>query len=794
MKRNACLNAVILLGLSSGLTAFALIFYYFQFQTSFDKFHPQADRLYRVVMTRFVNGERVSERSDTYPMLAPALNEQIPELYAQQMMYSFRGGTLMDFGHSGESELRDDLKVLSVDPGFFDLFSLELTVGGTKELTQPFTGLISTQLADLYFPDINPVGQTWTEDDGSTYRIIGVFKPWEENSHLDFDLIKSFESIGARHNADLHRTSWYWDRMKVYVLLNKDVSEEGIEEKIKDIIVRNKPVEVETDLEEFISLQPVNEINLHSDFETSSFIAKKSNRVYGLLLIGSVILIIAWINFINFSLSLGFERLRAIGVQKSLGAGFSYFVKKQLTESLMVNTLALALAVSFWQIFKPVIDRLAEINPTYQPDEKFYLVLIGVSLIGVLLTFIAPVIQSRRISILHALKGKLGDSNSGTPFMRKALVVFQWVVSISLILSVFVVQDQLAFLNEVERGVRTEGILVFKGPRLFDYDRFSTNPDIIKHQLELLPGVNSVASSYAVPGDTPYAYEIREEGKPFSANVFIPEHQVDANYINVYDHRLLAGRNFDASRIEDSSAAILNVSAVKALFGDIALDDVLGKRITSPESEYIRTVIGVIEDYYHQSPEVAHFPMNFVFDPESRGFYSVHYTTNDFQALLQQIESLYAEQFPGNIFHSFLLNDFYAEYRETEERLSSLLSAFGLIAIILSIVGVVALTLLDLGKSMKDLSIRKVLGASISNLFYKIGISSVKRYVLACMIAFPLSYWLMQNWLKDYANRIQMDIKYIVPALLLLVILVIVLYVSSSNELRKNPTDYLKEK
>jgi len=793
IKRKAWLNLVVLLGLSAGLAAFALILYYYQYQTSFDKFHSQSDRLYRVIMTRYINGELVSERPDNYPMLAPVLNEQVPELTAQQVMFTSMGGVLMNFGTKGEDLIRDDLKVLSADPGFFDLFDLNVLRGSVDALNEPFTGLISKQLADLFFPSENPIGKSWKEDDGQVYRITGVFEKWEGNSHIDFDVIKSFESIGARHGVDFHRTSWDWDRMKVYVLLNKGVELGSLQEKIQDIITENKPQNSELDLQEYISLQPIHDIQLYSDFEARSFLGKESNRVYGLLLIGVVILLVAWVNFINFSMSLGLERLKAMGVQKSLGADWAYFIKKQFVESTMLNIVALALAISLWQLFKPVIDRLAEIRLEYQPAPEFYLIVFGVSLIGVVLTFLVPVFLSRRVGILQALKGNISSVSSKTPIFRQLLVTFQWVVSITLIVAVFIIQDQLSFLGQVERGVRTDGILVFKGPRSFDYDRFSANPDLIKRELEKLSGVISVASSYAVPGTTPYAYEIREEGKPLSSNVVIPEHQVDASYIHVYDHKLLAGRNFDPGRSSDETAAILNVSAVRALFGDIPLDEALGKRITSPEDEYIRTVIGVIEDYYHQSPEVAHFPMNFVFDPESRGFYSVRYSAESYQDLLGRIEEEYAQLFPGNLFHSFLLEDFYAEYQQAETRLSSMLSAFALIAVILSIVGVVALTLLDLGRGMKSLSIRKVLGASLMNLFKQVGFTSLKRYFLAIIIALPLSYWLMQNWLLEYANRIQIGLYHLVPVILLFAVLILVLFASSSQKLKQNPTEYLKE-
>lgn len=796
LRRKPWLHATNVLGLSVGLAAFALIFYYYQYQSGFDSFHSKSDRLYRVIMTRYINGEWVSERPDTYPALATVLNNEVPEIESAEMvMYSQESGTgiLMDFGTNESPLLRDDLSTLNADSEIFDLYDIEMIKGDYAGLDEPFTGIISSDLAETFYPNENPIGKTWKEDDGREYRIIGVFKPWEKNSHLNFDLIKSFESIGARHGVDFHRTSWDWDRMKIYVLLREGIDKELAESKIDSIILRHKPENANMDIKEFLSLQPIEDIKLHSDFEARTFLEKESNRVNGLLIIGFVILSIAWINFINFNLSISLERLRGIGIQKSLGAKLNYFIQKQSVESLIISLLSLFFSLSIWQVFKPIVDRMAAVPTTYQPEQQFYLWVFGISLIGVLLTLLVPMILVKRVEITHALKGKFSNKSLGESGVRKVLVTFQWVVSIVLAVSVFVIQDQLNYLNTVDRGVRTSGVMVFKGPRSFDYERFSANPDIIKNELLELPGIISVASSYAVPGQTPYAYDIREEGKPLSANTFIPEHQVDANYLEVYDHKLLAGRNFDLDISTDESAAILNVSAARALFGDIPLNEVVGRRITSPENEYIRTVIGVIEDYYHQSPEVAHFPMNLVYDSESRGFYSVRFTSSNEQGLLKSIESKFNEVFPENLFHSFMLDDFYADYQTSEKNLSALLSAFGSIAIILSLVGIVALTLLELGKHMKNLSIRKVLGAAFKDLLLQVGRGNLIHFLLASAIALPISYGLMESWLNDYGNRVSLGFKHLLPPVGLAIILILVLFLSSKNALQQNPTQYLKD-
>lgn len=294
-------------------------------------------------------------------------------------------------------------------------------------------------------------------------------------------------------------------------------------------------------------------------------------------------------------------------------------------------------------------------------------------------------------------------------------------------------------------------------------------------------------------GDTPYAYEIREEGKPLSSNVFIPEHQVDANYVDLYDHKLLDGRNFDPDISSDLTASILNEAAVEALFGDISFNEVLGKRITSPENEFTRTVIGVVADYYHKSPEIAHFPMNFVYDQESRGFYSISINSTDPSVVASEVKAKFIEVFPGNIYQSFYVDDHYAQYQDAEYQLSTLLSLFGSIAIFLSLVGMIALLVLDIGKDMKAMSIRKVLGADFGTLLKGLVRRSSLQFWFGLLIAIPLAYLLMNSWLEDFANRIQIGLRHLLPVMLLYSLICLILFITTHKSLKQNPVKYLKE-
>lgn len=783
-----------LAGLSIGMLSFISIYYYVYHEQSFDQFHSNNDRLYRVVMTRYINDELVSIRPDTYPALASVLTNDYPDIESvEKVMYASRGGTLIKFAAEQEV-LRNDLKTLYASPQFFGLFDLDVLEGDFSRLNEPFTGMISSELAMAVFGTPDAVGKTWTEDDGRIYQIIGVFEKWKGNSHLNFDLVTSFQSIGARHNSDLHEVSWDWGRMKTYVLLNRKADPDKVTSLIKNVIAEHKPQKTGINLREELSLQPVRDIRLRSDFEADGFAEKSITRVYGLFIIGVVILLLAWVNFINFSLAESLERVKATGIQRSIGATKIYFLKLQLIKALLFNAFSLILALSLWQLLRPEINKISKISYDFHPSADFYLLFIAVAIVGSLITVFVPLALYNRVRITNALKGKLNNNVSAFSQLKKGLTVFQWSVSISLLIAVYVIQVQSRYVTNIDRGVKTSGILVVRQPRSFDYDEFSKDPDVIKNLWKSIPGITGVASSYQIPGMRPSAYEIRELGTPPSRNVLIPEHQVDLNFIELYQHKFVAGRNFSPDLKTDENAAILNVEAAKALFGEMPLEQIIGKQITSPEDEYIRTVIGVVENYFQLSPQFDYSPVNFVLDPESRGYYSITYNSDNLVTLRESIESKFNEVFPGNIFHSFFLDDYYNLQFEREQHTRSLIGFFAAVAVFLSLTGITVMTLLNLLASMKNLSIRKVLGASFDQLYLKIISGNVLRFLLSAVIAIPLTYMLLEQWLQGYSNRINLGfLDFVGPLILLLVIIALSLLSVSQKLLKQNPIQHLKE-
>lgn len=783
-------------GLGMAMGAFLLILFYVHFEKSFDDFHQDQDRIYRLIMTRYMDGSFASKRPETYPAMTDAIKEDYPgvEAVARIMYSSSRGtGILMRFETSNGLILRDDLSALSADSEFFKVFSLNIIQGVPSSLDRPFTAMLSTELAQELYGNENPVGKVFKEDDGRDYLITGLFEAWEGNTHLDFEMIKSFESIGARHNSTMHKTSWNWDRMKTYVKLEAGVGKAEFESRVAQVVNDNRPQPEGFELDETISLQALTDIRLGSDFEERNIFNKSKSKVYGFLLIGLVILLMGWLNFVNLSIARGLDRTKEAGIKKVMGARRSHLIKQHFGEALQVNLLAFIIGLSLFQLCLPRLKSFAGIPGDFQFNAGFVLWLILALLVGSLLSGAYPAFTLSRVNVILAMKNKLSAGRGSLQRVRTLLTSVQFIISLSLLITVSIIYQQLNHLRSIDLGTRIEGVLVVKQPRQINYEQFSANPDVIKNEWKEIAGVEKVASSYAIPGSDIYAYQIKEVNQPDSRKVYIPEHTVDHEFLTLYELELLAGRNFSKEMATDDSAAIINESAMKAL-GFSSPDEAIGKRLTSPEDEFIRHVIGVIRDYHQLSPATPKQPVLFGLDPESRGFYSIQFNTDDLPRLQAEVKQRFDEVFPGNVYHSFFLDDYFAEQYKADNTLGALLSVFSIVAISLAAMGLVSMTYFNVIRRMKEMSIRKVLGADFGHLIRLLSASGNASFLIASFISIPAVYYLMNSWLNGYHERISLNLfDFGLPMLLLYGLAAIAMLLVMLQVVKSNPVESLRD-
>jgi putative ABC transport system permease protein len=794
LSRHKALMGIQVAGLVVGFTTLLLATYYLSYETGFDKFHKEGDRLYRLLLVEEGDGAVVTS-PNLYPALETVLEEEYPQLESVvKVMYSpGGGGILTSFANDERQVLRDDINAISLAPDFFDIFSLPIRQGDISRLSEPFTAMISSTLAQEIYGHTDVVGKEFTEDDGHSYQIVGVFDPWEQQSHFAFELIKSYESIGARHGVDFHQNSWSWARMKFYIKLAAGVKEEKVSEALKTALSKFNPITSVGD-SQYIQIQNVKDIYLYSDFNNNGWLQKANSRLLAVAVVAVIILIVSWVNAINISVALALEKIRAQGIQKTLGLSSTQLFLQRAIGHLFIHTIAVLMALTCFQLLKPWLNELAQIPSSFRFDFSTLSLLLLLWIVGLLMITLSSSMLVSRVSIGNALKDKLSQQVTSAGLVSKGLGTFQLIISLSFLLAVSVVWKQTRHLELTDRGIATENILVVKGPRAFDYESFSERPDVIKAEWMNIPGVLKVASSYAIPGSHISTYGIRPVGQPEHSNLPIAEHQVDHNFLSLYGHELLAGRFFSKDYPADDHGVVLTASATRLLFPELPFETVLGRKITSPEEEYQRTIIGIVADYHQLGPGEPYLPTAFVLDSESRGFYSIAYQTQDLSILEASIKSRFNELFKGNVYHSFYLSDYYDQLFARETQAIELLGLLTVVALILSVSGICSVLLLSLQHRLKELSIRKVLGASRTQLYAVVSKTHFWQLVLAVLLIVPVTYWYLSQWLNQYAVRIDISwLDILRPIVFTACLLLLAIYFTISKTLSANPSEVLNK-
>lgn len=793
LLKHKLLSVANIIGLGIAMAAFILIAFYVTYENSFDNFHKEGERTYRLIMSRYQNGDLIYRGPDTYPSMAGAIEDGYAGIEAiTKIMYQAKGGNLTTFETSNGPILRDDLKTVSASSSFFNVFLVPIIQGDFVSLDKPFMAMVSQRFAKQIYGNQHPVGLTFKEDDGTEYLITGIFEKWVGNSHLDFDIIKSYSSIGARHGQDLHENSWHWNRMRTYVRLQKGVDPINFEKNIAGIVNSNKPDNKDNGWNESIELQSLKSIHLNSNFNEKGFLNSASGKLFGIVIIGLITLAIGWVNFINLNLAKAFDRVKESGIQKVLGASPFSLYKQHFVEALQINVLAFVIGLSLYQLLLPWLKQLTEIPGGYRVNPLWWAWLIPAILAGSLVSAAYPAWMLSKVNAIQAMKKKIGNGSRSLKSMRLVLSSIQFTVSISLIIAVVAVFRQTNHLRSTELGTRINDILIVKGPRNFNYDVFSANPDVVKNEWDQVPGVELVASSYAVPGGSIYAYPVRALGLSEAPEVYVPEHTVDYAFLDLYDLELVTGRGFSKQMATDDSAAVVNETAVR-LMGFESAESALGHKISSPDSEFNRHIIGVVKDFYQQSPAFERGPLLFGLDTESRGYYSIRYSTSDLKTFQSAIEHRFHAAFPGNIYHSFFLDDYFNAQFKADQQLGELLGVFALVAVALSVMGLISMTYFGFIRRLKEMSIRKVLGAEFKVIFGLLAKSGNLSFAIAVGLGMPLTYYLLNAWLSNYANRISLGLlDFALPALLLYAITCLCMFLVVVRSAKANPVDVLR--
>jgi putative ABC transport system permease protein len=735
-----------LLGLTIGIAAFILIVIWIKAETSYDKFHKNAENIYRVDYLLYEEGILEQHSASGSTGVGKEIKNMFPEVEDYTRFY--RTESLVKYGDKTFKE-RD---ILYAQSSFFDLFSFPLVDGkADSSLLAINHAVITEETARKYFGDENPIGKMITLDGASDFEVSGVVKSIPANSHFKFDILVSYENLIK--SSRYWDNSWVSERVYTYILLTPGADAKALQAKLPQI--------PETFIGKFMKeafflleykLVKLTDIHLHSSVSNELEVNGSHRSVVSLGIVACLVLLIAFVNYINLATSRSIERAHEVGIRKVTGASKRDLVFQFLTESALLNIIALIISLTVVLLLLPFFKQVMQ-SPL-QIDFLIILLLFFLLLVtGSLFTGLLPAIYISKFAPGLVLKGKNPTGSVWISRLKNFLVVFQFTISVILIICTITINRQVNFMRRHDLGFNIEGLMVLDGPRILranSYESYMNSLESFKNEIGALSGVRSITASSNVPGTeikNSRVYGIPVEGRNTEKRIDV--YFIDNQFFNTYGLTLLAGDNFGVTIKEESNKVILNESAL-IYFGFETAEGTVGRILRSGNQEV--SIKGIINDFNQQSLKELPRPIAFFNQPVNI-FYTIKPNMSGINQIIPEVEKIWTAHYPGNPFNYFFLDDFYNEQYLADQRFSGLFLASSILAIIIACLGLSGLSAYSITRRTKEIGIRKTNGARIAQVMVLLNKGFVKWVMIAIVIASPFAWYAMHKWLQNFAYR-----------------------------------------
>ncbi|MDH4089363.1 MAG: ABC transporter permease [Cyclobacteriaceae bacterium] len=762
-------------GLATGVAACLVIVLFVINELSYDKHHEKADRIYRV------NGE-IKFGGNHYKLavapapLAETLIQDYPEVESA-MRFRSRGSYLVK-----KSETADNIKendVIWADSTFFKIFTVPVLEGNPNTaLKEPNSIAISQNIASKFFPEKSALGQTLIMDNDTPMKVTAVYADMPQTGHFVFDILISLSGLDEAKSSNFLSNNF-----QTYVLLKEGTDAKAFESKLPGLVLKYigpQAAEIlggEFTLEKFeasgnkleYTLMPLTDIHLHSDLTAEIRANGNITYVYLFATIAMFILVIACINFMNLSTARSSNRAKEVGVRKVMGSLRSHLIRQFLMESILLSLFSFVLAIAIAYLFIPVFNDLVQ-KTLFLPlsTVSFYLLILGAALVIGMLAGLYPSFFLSAFKPANVLKGNVSlGMKSG--FIRSALVVFQFVISIFLVIGTITVYRQLSYIQHKKIGFEKDQVIVIQDAYALQDNMQSFKNEVLKNSFILSGTISGFLPVQSWRSDNTHW---PEGSQPTQENmVGLQTWRVDQDYVKTLGMRIKTGRFFSADFLSDSSAVVLNESAIRQ-FG--FMGDPLGKKISTftgtgpdgtPDLNSIQsyTIVGIVEDFHFESLKENITPLG-LYLGKSNGSIAFRFEAKETQDVIQSIEKTWKAMAPGQPFlYSFLDEDFSRMYNN-EQRLGKTFGVFAGLAIIIASLGLFALTAFTAEQRTKEIGIRKVLGASVSSIVLLLSKEFGKLIIIAFVLASPLAWFAVNWWLKNYTYKVEIGILVYVTA------------------------------
>lgn len=793
LVKNKIYTGINILGLTLGLTCCLLIFLQVKDEVSYDKFWADQKEIYRVGLER-IYPDHINLYAIIPDGFAEVFKDEIPEVEDATRLFTFGDFASMV---QVDEDFYEERLVAMADSNFFEMFPIPMVAGDAKTaLYQTSAYVLNEKTALKYFGTTDVVGKQ-LKVNGQDVEVTGVMQDLPVNTHFNFDMLGSTAGLPFNQNPTYASFS-----AMTYIKLIPTASWEKVQNDIPSLVKKYAAGQIEqgtgVNYDDYIAagngynyfLQPLGDIHLTSKLQNEMKANGDIRYVYIFISIAIFILLIASVNFINLATARSSERAREVGVRKAMGSDRQQLIIQFLMEAVLLVVISLALSSILVGLALPFFNDMAQKTLSIGMDEAIDLIpwLLGMGIFVSLVAGYYPAFQISKMHAVEIMKGKLSSTRKGQ-LLRNGLVVFQFTISIMLIAGTLIIQRQISFIQTKNLGFQRENVLVV--------DRFGQleNPETFRKEVLNIPGVLNAGGSSAMPGNSFFGVQFTPEGKSevLTGKGFV----ADDFFLNAMGIKMTDGRMF-GEEFNDSTSVILNHAAAQA-FG---LEDPIGKKIYSGANvngEQVNipyTVVGLAEDFHFESLHLPITPLA-IFSTESavgfQNFLALNISGDHPQQTIADVEKLW-DSFGQNqpFSFSFLENNLQKQYVE-EQVSSKILASFSILAILIACIGLFGLAAYTAYKKTKEIGVRKVLGASTSGLVWMLTTNFSKLVLVAFVIAVPISYWAMDEWLQTFAYQTELNpLIFLLAGVLVMIIALLTVSYQAFAAARSNPVKSLK--
>jgi putative ABC transport system permease protein len=747
-------------GLAVGMACCILILLWVQDELSFDRYHENGKHIYRVCQEfpYHIHGE--NQAPITMAPMAPALMQEFPEVLSA-VRFNDYDDVLITCGE--KSYLEEN--IFFADPEVFDIFTLPLLQGNPETaLTDPYSVILSEQIAAKYFGHENPIGKIIKYKDDREFTVTGVMRDMPRNSHFTIDFMMPFKTYGLLVGRPL--TNWGISSYYTYLLLKEGADPQELESKFPNFI--EKYSNSEHTKEDKFFLQPLLKIHLYSDMSIDLSLNGNIKMVYLFSTIAFLSLVIACINYTNLANARFIRRIREVGIRKVAGARRSQLVRQFLGESILCAFLALLLAIALVEMIVPSFSAFVERDLSFGAIENFKL-MAGLFTLVLFTGLCGGIYPALSISARRPVSALYGRDHTGKSrnYIRNSLVVFQFTISIILIVSTLVIHSQLSYIRNKDAGYDKDQILIME---VLDRDA-RVQFDAIKTELRRNPNILAVSTSSSLPNRIEWMGRATWPGKPEDLDLHIYIAMVDYDFVDLYGIDIVEGRNFSREYPSDANGAfLLNEAAIEML----GWEQPVGREFIkwAHTSKDTALIVGVMRDFHMHSLHEKIEPLYFYLDPEQDSYYlSVKLGGGSIPETVAFIRDKIKEFSPKYPFEYHFFNEVFDREYKAERKMESMFRAFTLVALFLASLGLFGMASCTTEQRTKEIGIRKVLGATISNIVALLSREYAILILLSSVIAAPLAYYAMNRWLQNFAYRMDLGVwSFLAASVLALVI------------------------